>query len=255
MAAALANEGEELTRQRKAGARQGVLLANVRAALFDVDGTLCDNHRLHFEAYGRALAELAAGSVGWEDYAGACLRRGKTFEDLLAASGVTFDRRLLFAKKIRCYREVAAGSLRPRAGLQVLWSALRLHGVRLGVVSTGRRSSVEVTLDHCQLPGAPDAIVTRENVGERIKPDPRCYLLAAERLAVAPDACVAFDDAPAGVAAASAAGMRCAGVATPVFDIAELGGAQAVIRDFLQVEPHVLEGGPALAVRGIVRAR
>jgi HAD superfamily hydrolase (TIGR01509 family) len=226
-----------------------IVLAEVAAVLFDVDGTLCDSLPLHFQAYNRALAELSVGPVEWVDYVEGCLRHGGTVEDLLAGRGLAIDPPRLLRAKNRWYREIAFRGLRPRDGLQALWTALRAHGMRIGVVSTGRRSSVEVSLACCALPGSPDVIVAREDLGERIKPDPHCYHLAAHRAAVAPGACVAFDDAPAGMAAAVAAGMRCVGVKSRIFGAAEVAGALAVIGDFTQVEPRTCKGGPALAVR------
>lgn len=51
----------------------------------------------------------------------------------------------------------------------------------------------------------PKTIVTAENV-KRGKPAPDCFLLAAERLGVKASDCLIFEDAPAGIAAAEAAG-------------------------------------------------
>jgi mannitol-1-/sugar-/sorbitol-6-phosphatase len=59
----------------------------------------------------------------------------------------------------------------------------------------------------------PPALVTAEMVS-RGKPDPECYLLAAGELGVRPERCLAVEDAPAGLAAARAAGMRTAAVTT-----------------------------------------
>ncbi len=53
----------------------------------------------------------------------------------------------------------------------------------------------------------PPAMVTAERTA-RVKPHPDPYLLGAELLGVAPAACVVLEDAPAGVAAGRAAGMR-----------------------------------------------
>ena len=62
---------------------------------------------------------------------------------------------------------------------------------------------------------------------EHGKPAPDCYLLAAERLGVDPAACLVFEDAPAGIAAARAAGMTVWAVTT-THGAAELGEAQRV---------------------------
>jgi len=66
------------------------------------------------------------------------------------------------------------------------------------------------------------------------KPDPQGYLAAAGRLGVPPAACVVFEDAPAGVAAAKAAGMHCLAVATthPPEDLA---AADQVVPDLTKV--------------------
>jgi beta-phosphoglucomutase len=55
------------------------------------------------------------------------------------------------------------------------------------------------------------AVVSVEDI-QRGKPDPQIFQLAANRLAVAPDHCLVFEDAVAGVQAAKAAGMKCIAV-------------------------------------------
>lgn len=52
----------------------------------------------------------------------------------------------------------------------------------------------------------PEVLVAAEDV-ERGKPDPSCYLLAAEQLGVPIESCVVFEDAEAGLAAAVASGV------------------------------------------------
>ena len=55
------------------------------------------------------------------------------------------------------------------------------------------------------------AVVGMEDT-QRGKPDPQVFLVAAERLGIAPAHCVVFEDAVAGVQAARAAGMKCVAV-------------------------------------------
>jgi HAD superfamily hydrolase (TIGR01509 family) len=52
-----------------------------------------------------------------------------------------------------------------------------------------------------------DEMVTADDV-RCGKPAPDVYLEAAARIEVAPERCVAFEDAPAGIMAAQSAGMR-----------------------------------------------
>jgi len=80
------------------------------------------------------------------------------------------------------------------------------------VATSGTRDVAMTRLRHTGLP-MPTVLVTADDV-KRGKPDPEAYLLASERLGVAPEGCVVVEDAPAGVEAAHAAGMRVIAVAT-----------------------------------------
>ncbi|WP_294279455.1 HAD-IA family hydrolase [uncultured Sphingomonas sp.] len=76
---------------------------------------------------------------------------------------------------------------------------------RWAIVTSAPRRLAEVRLRAAGLP-LPDVFVTAEDA-ERSKPAPDGFLLGAKRLGVAPEDCLAFEDAPAGIAAAEAAGM------------------------------------------------
>jgi beta-phosphoglucomutase-like phosphatase (HAD superfamily) len=68
-------------------------------------------------------------------------------------------------------------------------------------------------LETLALGGRFDALVAEEDAA-RGKPHPEGFLVAAARLGVPPERCVVMEDAPAGVAAAKAAGMRAIAVTT-----------------------------------------
>lgn len=76
---------------------------------------------------------------------------------------------------------------------------------RWGIVTSAPQRLAEVRLKAAGLP-LPGVFVTAEDA-ERSKPAPDGFLLGAKRLGMAPDDCLAFEDAPAGIAAAEAAGM------------------------------------------------
>ena len=101
----------------------------------------------------------------------------------------------------------------PARGVTALLERLRELGVRLAVASSSRRMWVAATLQSLGLADAFDELITGDDV-DRGKPDPSIYLLAAQRLGVAPDRCVAIEDSPNGVQSARAAGMTVLGVRT-----------------------------------------
>ena len=76
---------------------------------------------------------------------------------------------------------------------------------RWAIVTSAPKRLAEVRLKAAGLP-LPGVFVTAEDA-ERSKPAPDGFLLGAKRLGVAPEDCLAFEDAPAGITAAEAAGM------------------------------------------------
>jgi sugar-phosphatase len=77
---------------------------------------------------------------------------------------------------------------------------------RWAVVTSAPRELAKVRLTAAGLP-LPAVLVTAEDV-ERGKPAPDCFLLAARRLGHRIEDCLVFEDAPAGIAAAEAAGAK-----------------------------------------------
>src|SRR5712692_8215041 len=80
------------------------------------------------------------------------------------------------------------------------------------IATSGTRDTAMTRLRHARLP-VPAVLVTADDI-KRGKPDPEAYLLAAAKLHVDPARCLVVEDAPAGISAAHAAGMRVVAVAT-----------------------------------------
>lgn len=83
---------------------------------------------------------------------------------------------------------------------------------RWAIVTSGVRSVASLRISHTRLL-VPDVLVCADEIS-RGKPDPEGYLTAAHRLSVDPGGCVVVEDAPAGLEAARAAGMRSIGIAS-----------------------------------------
>jgi sugar-phosphatase len=94
------------------------------------------------------------------------------------------------------------------------------------VVTSGIRAVAELRIRHTRLP-MPAVLVTADQVRHG-KPHPEGYLTAAARLGVDPACCVVVEDAPPGIVAAHAAGMRVVAIAS-TYERAALTGADAVV--------------------------
>ncbi len=71
----------------------------------------------------------------------------------------------------------------------------------------------------------------------RGKPDPLCFLLAAQRFSVEPDECLVFEDSAAGVRAARAAGMCCIALQRHGHSSQDVSAANEVLRDLADFNP------------------
>lgn len=178
----------------------------IQAALFDMDGTLVANSPVHVRAF-----EIFCARYGVKDWR----------EKLSRAFGMGNDdimRRVMPAEVIRekgltaladekeaIYREIYAPDIRPVEGLEKLLIKLRAAGIRCAVGSSGCRTNVDFVLDKCHIGSYFDAIISGDRV-THCKPDPEIYLTAAAALGVAPDRCVVFEDAEAGIESAHRAG-------------------------------------------------
>lgn len=111
---------------------------------------------------------------------------------------------------------------------------------RWAVVTSGTRYLATRRLQRNGLP-APVAFVTADEVTQG-KPHPEPYLKGAELLGVPPRECLVFEDAPAGIEAARAAGMTAIAVAT-TYPAADLAHAAAVVKDLSQVKAQVNGAG------------
>jgi len=119
-----------------------------------------------------------------------------------------------------------------------------------GVATSGTDAIARGRLAHAGLP-IPEVLIGAEMV-TRGKPDPEVYVRAAAGIGFDPAACLVFEDAPSGVAAATAAGALVVGVLTwaepgrlkvpyTVSDLRAVRAAAQAQRKLLRVELHASE--------------
>ena len=181
-------------------------MARFEALIFDFDGLLIDSETPLFEIWQTIYREHdcelhlhdwqhALGTFGGFD----------PYADLRSRAGRCPDRDTLAPMiRARHFARCAAMPLLP--GVAAIMAEARLAGLKTAVASSSARDWVGPFLDQHALRDGLDAICTRDDV-QHVKPAPDLFLLAAERLAVAPDRCVVFEDSPNGLRAAHAAGM------------------------------------------------
>lgn len=175
--------------------------------IFDMDGVLVDSYWAHFKSWQIAAAEFGF-SVTEEEFQQNFGRKShetiqERWGDRLSAKQVAkFEHR-----KESAYRDVIHDDFPGMDGAAELIDSWHAAGHLLAVASSGPPENVAIVLDGLARRDRFQAVITGADV-TRGKPDPQVFLLAAKGLGLPPNHCAVIEDAPAGVAAAKAAGMR-----------------------------------------------
>ena len=209
------------------GAGEAFLLTH-RAVLFDFDGTILDTETPEFEEWREAFRarghdltlEVWQHSVGTVGAYDPCAH-------LADLTGVPLDhealRQQVYARhQTRCEAQPLLPGVVDRV------REARAVGLKTAVASSSLSEWVEGWLARHRIRDLFDAVCTRDQVAQ-VKPAPDLFLLAAARLGVAPEECLAFEDSPNGIRAARAAGMRCVAIPNPLTRHLPLGEADLVV--------------------------
>ncbi|MFD1164968.1 HAD family hydrolase [Sphingobacterium daejeonense] len=181
-------------------------LANpYKALLFDVDGTLADNMLAHKAAYVATAKEhgiilnpdLIDETAGWPTIAVA--------DEISNRYKVSLDKYDFAKRKSSIFIEQFIQKTKPVDFVrQILYDFSESR--KIGIVSGGTRSTLNITLEVIQVLGRYETLVCAGDTPEG-KPSPQPFLLAAKQLEVDPSECLVFEDGDPGVQAAISAGM------------------------------------------------
>ncbi len=200
----------------------------IEAMLFDLDGLMVDS-----EAHALATWRAVMARRGVElDQATIDAMLGQRLDEtarmLVERLALADDPRALGAEKSALQIERLDGNVTAMPGLFELIDALDSRGVKRAVASSGVKPYVEAVLGATDLVGRFEVVITGDDVAKG-KPAPDVFLRAAECLDVHPPACLVLEDAPNGVAAAKAAGMRCVVVPNAFTRTLDLSAADRIL--------------------------
>jgi HAD superfamily hydrolase (TIGR01509 family) len=209
------------------------------AVVFDMDGVLLDSEPLHHTVLNEVLA-AEGQSLSFEQYRPYI---GTTLEYTWGDIVQRLALRGSVAEYIAQYDAGILDSYRRHSviapGAKRLLALLADRGLRLAVASSSRTSWVEAALETLGIRRCFELLVTGDMV-QRSKPHPEIYVLAAQRLGVPPDRCLAVEDSPKGVQSARAAGMTVVGVRTEYTAHLPLDGAAIVLDSLEHFPPELL---------------
>jgi beta-phosphoglucomutase len=179
--------------------------------IWDVDGTLVDTAELHFQAW-LALAQSINKPFTRQDFAGTFgWRNPEIIPHLFGPDYSEKESADLADRKEMLYRAEAKKGLSLLPGVESLLRALAAAGFRQAIGSSAPRANLDLLLEVAHVHQYLPVIVGMEDT-RKGKPDPEVFLIGAEKMGVPPTNCLVFEDAPVGIQAAKAAGMKAVGV-------------------------------------------
>ncbi|TWT44205.1 Beta-phosphoglucomutase [Phycisphaerae bacterium RAS1] len=210
-----------------------------QAVIFDMDGVLVASGPAH-KASWQMLARRHGLNISDQQFSGTF---GMASREIIRQlwGDVSPDRvSALDDEKEAIYRELITGMVPLMIGAREVLAALAQAAFVLAVATSGPPANMNLVLDETRLRPFFAAAVNSFDV-PRGKPAPDVFLGAAERLGVPPRQCLVIEDAPVGVEAALAAGMRVAALAgTHAPATLAAAGAHRVVSRLAEIQPALV---------------
>ena len=183
------------------------MIKNIKACIFDLDGTLVDSMWMWPEID--------------KEYLG---RFGIEYDDNLKneIDGISFHETAVYFKNkfgisdsiekiCKDWEDMAydkyKNEVKEKRGCQKFLEQLKSKGIKMGIATSNNRSMVDVVLESLGMKNFFEVITTSDEV-KKGKPAPDVYLTTAKLLNVEPKHCLVFEDVVAGIIAGKSAGMK-----------------------------------------------
>ncbi|NCT95408.1 MAG: HAD family phosphatase [Chitinophagaceae bacterium] len=200
-------------------------------AAFDLDGTMLDNNPFHILAW-QEFYRKRGRSLSTEEYKANF--NGKTNVDVLR---YVLEREpspeeiyTLTDEKEGLYREIYAAHIKPVDGLLDLLELFRSRNIPMVIATSGIPVNIAYMFKHVPVEPYFKTVVNSTHISHG-KPHPEIYQVAARELGLAPERCIAFEDATVGIRSAAGAGMKVVALTT-THTAEELHGADLIVPDF-----------------------
>jgi beta-phosphoglucomutase len=187
-------------------------LSGIKAAIFDMDGTMINNMAAHRQAWKEFLKRHNIQLTDEEYRAKINGKKNDTIFELVFNKPLSeAEMQAYTEEKEGIYREIYAPDIKEISGLTQVVAELQQKGLMTAIATTAPAKNRDFALRELGLEGKFGVILGEEHVKQG-KPNPEIYLSAARELGVSPGQCLVFEDSPPGVASAKAAGMTVVGI-------------------------------------------
>lgn len=182
-----------------------------RAILWDMDGVLVDSGQVHYQAWSKVLKPHDI-PYSWDIFAETFgMTNSAIIKELFDDPSPDFIQELDDEKE-RQFRANVPGNVVEIPGARQWLTRFEAWGYPQAICSSAPPANIETLLDEVGMRPYFQAVVSAVKMAS--KPDPAVFLKAAEMLETAPEFCVVFEDAPAGIEGARRGGMKCVALTT-----------------------------------------
>jgi len=186
----------------------------IRAVLFDMDGVLVDS-----EEFTRQAAVLMFKEKGYrvqpEDFIPfAGVSSKQSLGGVAKKYGIPFDFEKDKARTYQIYEQICAGKISALPGVFETMELCRSRKLKTAIVTSADEFKMLVNLREVGLPLSNFDVTVFAEMVRKSKPDPEIFLTASEMLGIQPSECLVIEDAPSGLQAAQAAGMKSLALST-----------------------------------------
>ncbi|MEO9004124.1 MAG: HAD family phosphatase [Ginsengibacter sp.] len=187
----------------------------IRAFIFDMNGTMIDDMQYHARAWYDILNNDLNAGLTWDEVKVQMYGKNGEVLDRIFGEGHFPSERVeeLSMEKERRYQQSYLPHIALLKGFNEFLEKSKHAGVPMAIGTAAIPFNIDFILDHLHLHHFFKAIVSADDVTAS-KPDPETFVRCAELLHVDPENCLVFEDAPKGVEAARNAGMRAVVITT-----------------------------------------
>ena len=187
---------------------------DIKAAIFDLDGTLLDNNSFHLKSWVEYLKDMGR-NISEEEFNASF--NGRTNKDVIKYifnNPMNEEEILKYSlEKEAVYRKIYKPYIQPVKGLIAFLEILKNKNIPMAIATSGIQPNIDFMFDNLPIKSYFNLVVNSSHVTHG-KPHPEIYLKAASLLNVNPENCLVFEDAIVGIDSAKAAGMKVVAVAT-----------------------------------------
>lgn len=177
----------------------------IKALAFDMDGTLVDSERIHWEAWRVCCINHGVKPYVYEEFVRFVGVSDESMADeIIELNHLTMSVEDLVSEKQQTYLKLIP-QIKLLPGVKTILQRFQ-ERYRLAITSSSPRIELLRILEHHGLTDFFELVVGGDMV-ERKKPEPDIYVLATRLLNLLPEECVAFEDSQSGLHAAKTAGL------------------------------------------------